>query len=65
MAKVSKVFPDSDGNVRTIEVLMRRKQKDTYSRPSYQPAPKDLEPLTLPVQRTVIILPVAGGDLML
>ena len=56
MAKVSKVFPDSDGNVRTIEVLMRRKQKATYSRPSYQP--KDLEPLTLPVQRTVIILPV-------
>ena len=56
MARVNTVFPDQMGRVRTMEVLMRPRQKNVDGSKLF--TPKDLEPMTVPVQRTVLILPV-------
>ena len=56
MARVNTVFPDQMGRVRTMEVLMRPRQKNVDGSKLF--TPKDLEPMRVPVQRTVLILPV-------
>ena len=55
LAKVSKVMPDTKGNVRTMEVLMRPRDKRTDKSIRY--THKDLEPMTVPVQRTALLMP--------
>ena len=55
LAKVSKVMPDDKGNVRTMEVLMRPRDKRTDGSRRY--IHKDLEPMTVPVQRTALLMP--------
>ena len=55
LAKVSKVMPDDKGIVRTMEVLMRPRDKRTYGSRRY--IHKDLEPMTVPVQRTALLMP--------
>ena len=55
LAKVSKVLPDEKGIVRTLEVLMRPRDKRVDGSVRY--VHKDLEPLALPVQRTALIMP--------
>ena len=55
LARVSKVMPDDKGNVRTMEVLMRPKDKRTDGSRRY--IHKDLEPMTVPVQRTALLMP--------
>ena len=57
MGKVSKVMPDKQGKVRTVEVMMRPKDKRTDGSVRY--THKDLEPMTLPVQRTALLMPTA------
>ena len=57
MAKVSKVMPDQHGRVWTVEVMMRPKDKRTDGSVRY--TQKDLEPMTLPVQRTALLMPSA------
>ena len=57
MGKVSKVMPDKQGKVRTVEVMMRPKDKRTDGSVRY--THKDLEPMTLPVQRTALLMPSA------
>ena len=57
LAKVSKILPDQKGNVRTLEVLMRPRDKRVDGSVRY--VHKDLEPLALPVQRTALIMPAA------
>ena len=55
MGKVSKVIPDKQGNVRTLEVKMRPKDKRTDGSVRY--IPKELETMTVPVQRTALLMP--------
>ena len=55
LAKVSKVMPDNQGSVRTMEVLMRPRDKRTDKSVRY--THKDLEPMTVPVQRTALLMP--------
>ena len=55
MGKVSKVLPDKQGKVRTLEVMMRPKDKRTDGSVRY--IPKDLETMTVPVQRTALLMP--------
>ena len=55
LAKVSKVMPDDKGIVRTMEVLMRPRDKRTDGSRRY--IHKDLEPMTVPVQRTALLMP--------
>ena len=55
MGKVSQVMPDKNGRVRTVEVLMRPKDKRTDGSVRY--THKDLEPMTVPVQRTALLMP--------
>ena len=55
MGKVSKVLPDQQGKVRTLEVMMRPKDKRTDGSVRY--IPKDLETMTVPVQRTALLMP--------
>ena len=55
LAKVSKVMPDDKGCVRTMEVLMRPRDKRTDKSLRY--THKDLEPMTVPVQRTALLMP--------
>ena len=56
MARVVQVYPDSSGKVRTVLVHMRPRQKLSDGKVKY--LAKDLEPMTLPVHRTVLILPM-------
>ena len=55
LAKVNKVMPDDKGNVRTMEVLMRPRDKRTDKSARY--THKDLEPMKVPVQRTALLMP--------
>ena len=55
LSKVSKALPDEQGNVSTVEVLMRHKDQRSDGLARY--TPKDLEPKTVPVERTVLLMP--------
>ena len=55
MGKVSKTIPDKQGNVRTLEVKMRPKDKRTDGSVRY--ITKELETMTVPVQRTALLMP--------
>ena len=58
MARITRVFPDDKGRVRTVEVAARPRHKSDVGKPYI---PKDLEIMTVPVQRLVVM--VAAEDL--